>query len=211
MIIPLHKRLRKRMHTEIASLQDELIELIYAIDNRLVLHGGTAIWRCYGGNRFSEDLDFYCRDSHNIEKLFVGKIKERSLEVLKFKKTENLIFCKVSNGSTIVRVEINFAVDKKALARPYERTDGSFMNVLTLTEEELILEKMEAYKNRRFIRDMYDIYHLSNYAMADSKALHKFLDSIHQPVDEKNLKTLVYSGAIPTFSQMLDSLKRRFG
>ncbi|HII53587.1 TPA: nucleotidyl transferase AbiEii/AbiGii toxin family protein [Candidatus Micrarchaeota archaeon] len=211
MIIPLHKRLRKRMHTEIALLQDELIELLYAIDNRLVLHGGTAIWRCYGGNRFSEDLNFYCKDTHRIEKFFIEKVKEQNLEVLKFKKTENLIFCKVSNGNTIARVEINFAAGKKAIASPYERTDGTFMDVLTLTEGKLILEKMEAYKNRRFIRDMYDIYHLSNYTQADSKVMRKFLDSIPQPVDEKNLKTLVYSGAIPTFRQMLDSLKRRFG
>ena len=37
------------------------------------------------------------------------------------------------------------------------------MDVLTLSPENLILEKIGAYENRRFIRDIYDVYHLSNY------------------------------------------------
>jgi len=61
--IPLEKRLKKRMDVEIAFLQDEVVEILYAIESRLVLHGGTAVWRCYGGNRLSEDLDFYLHAS----------------------------------------------------------------------------------------------------------------------------------------------------
>lgn len=67
MQIPLEKRLRKRAQLEVALLQDEVIDLLYNIDSRLVLHGGTAIWRCYGGSRFSEDLDLYSRDVQKLQ------------------------------------------------------------------------------------------------------------------------------------------------
>ncbi|MHB1812966.1 MAG: nucleotidyl transferase AbiEii/AbiGii toxin family protein [Thermoplasmataceae archaeon] len=59
MKIPIANQLKKRQQVEIASLQDELISLMYAVSDDLILHGGTAIWRCFSGKRFSEDLDFY--------------------------------------------------------------------------------------------------------------------------------------------------------
>ena len=132
MAIPLEKRLRKRLHAETAMLQDEVMDTLYSIENKLVLHGGTAIWRCYGGNRFSEDLDFYCKDIHEIERQLNKKINERGLVLQKFKKTENLVFCKISNGTVEVRVEINFAVDKRAVARQYEKADGNLIDVFNL-------------------------------------------------------------------------------
>jgi len=213
MIIPLHKRLRKRMHIDIALLQDEALEIIYSIDPDIVLHGGTAVWRCYGGNRFSEDLDFYCKDIRKIEKELAQRIKERGLSLVKFKKTANLVFCKVSNGNAEIRLEINFSAAKPAVVRQYEKTDGTFMSILTLAEEDLLLEKMQAYRDRRFVRDIYDVYHLCAQIRDDKKirpAMALFFENATGPVDEKNLKAIVYSGAIPTFKQMIEALKRRF-
>lgn len=214
MIIPLEKRLRKRMHVEIALLQDETAEILYGIENNLVLHGGTAIWRCYGGNRFSEDLDFYCKDVGKIEEQLKTKLEERGLTVPKFKKTGNLIFCKVSNGGAEICIEINHSAKKTgAIVRPYEKTDGSFMDVLTLPPEDLVLEKIGAYSGRRFIRDIYDIHHLSNYLTDEIKVRPKiveFLDSLKPPVDEENLKAIVYSGKIPSFEQIVEALRGRF-
>lgn len=214
MIIPLEKRLRKRMHVEIALLQDEAAEMLYGIENNLVLHGGTAVWRCYGGNRFSEDLDFYCRNIGRIEERLKTKLEERGLTVPKFKKTDNLIFCKVSNGSAEIRIEINHSAKKTgAMVRPYEKTDGTFMDVLTLPPEDLVLEKIGAYSGRRFIRDIYDIYHLSNYLTKQEEIkpkIFEFLKSLKPPADEENLKAIIYSGKIPSFGQIVEALKRRF-
>ncbi|MFH1285133.1 MAG: nucleotidyl transferase AbiEii/AbiGii toxin family protein [Candidatus Micrarchaeota archaeon] len=213
MILPLEKRLKKRLHIEIARLQDEVVEILYGVENDLVFHGGTAIWRCYQGNRFSEDLDFYCKNIEKVERQFREKISERGLTVLKFKKTANLVFCKISNGSTEIRVEINYAVKKKAVVKNYEKTDGSLMDVFTLSPEELVLEKIGAYENRRFIRDIYDIYHLSNYLTEREmvkKEVVKLLALPKLPADEKNLKAIVYAGKIPSFKQILEELRRRF-
>ena len=54
--IPLILKLKKQNHKELAEAQDIMIENIFDVDDA-VLHGGTAIWRCYKGKRFSEDID----------------------------------------------------------------------------------------------------------------------------------------------------------
>ena len=213
MRIPLLNLLKKRVQTQIALLQDELVELVYSLDNTLVLHGGTAIWRCYQGNRFSEDLDFYAKNARKLEENFKAKASERGLTLLKFKKTENLIFCKVTDGNVEVRLEINFSARVKPIVARYERADGSFIDVLSLSPEDLLVEKARAYANRKFIRDIYDVYHLTAYATNRDKVrpvVRTLLAAIQPPVDEKNLKTIVYSGAVPTFKQITESLKRRF-
>jgi predicted nucleotidyltransferase component of viral defense system len=212
MNIPIANRLKKRLHVEIGILQDELVDLLYSIDNRIVMHGGTSIWRCYGGNRFSEDLDFYAPGDFS-EKEFVEKAGQRGLTVLKYKKTANLVFSKVTDGNVEVRVELNHSASHAGSIKSYERMDGSLMTVLTLKPEELLLEKISAYRSRRLIRDIYDVFHLSSIA-EDSpemkKALRGFLHKLEPPIDEENLKAIVYSGAIPSFLQMVELLRSRF-
>lgn len=57
--IPLNLKLKRKIQKDIAYAQDIIIEELYTFFSTAVLHGGTAIWRCYNGNRFSEDIDFY--------------------------------------------------------------------------------------------------------------------------------------------------------
>ena len=76
-----------------------------------------------------------------------------------------------------------------------------------------IEEKIGAYKNRRLIRDAYDLLQLSANARLgeEQKAgLMKFIEEIEAPLDEENLKAIVYQGAVPSFAQILEALKRRF-
>ena len=70
MRIPLANQLKKRQQVETAFLQDEIIRLVYLTTEEMVLHGGTAIWRCYSGKRFSEDLDLYSSTFPRIIKQF---------------------------------------------------------------------------------------------------------------------------------------------
>ena len=214
MDIPLEKRLKKRLHVEVGRLQDEVMEAAYALDGSLVFHGGTAIWRCFSGNRFSEDLDLYSSHPGKIADGLSEILSSRALTLSKFKKTDNLIFAKITNGEMEVRLEINTAVKKRGIATRYEKMNGSHMDVLCLTLEGLVMEKAAAYKNRRFVRDLYDIYHLSGMLEGGSEAktaVASLLFGFKPPRDEANLPALVYSGAVPTVQQMLLALRRRFG
>ena len=204
----IHAMLRKRVHVETAMLQDEVVDLIYALEPDAVLHGGTAIWRCYDGNRFSEDLDFYMLPQEGFEKRLEEKLVQRQLELTKFKQTQNAIYSKIFNGSVEVRFEA-LLKDPSAIAgveaRSFRRTDGSELDVLTLSPEAFVEEKLETYLSRRLVRDYYDIYHLLRYAQdtpALKSAVRSFLSKAVQPLDAQNLSAIVYSGAVPSFEQM---------
>lgn len=212
MQLPLEKRLRKRAHKQIGLLQDELVEILYGIAPGLVFHGGTAIWRCFSGGRFSEDLDLYIDDlPENFEELFASEIKSRGLAMSKFKQTSNLVFCKIEGPDAEVKVEINFAAKKQGIALPYEKMDGSSMVVLCIPLPELVEEKAIAYLERKFIRDIYDVFFLLPKAGKPKSGgnVAKLAKAAPLPADEDNLANLIFSGAVPTFAQMLSYIRGR--
>ena len=206
LILPIAKQLKKRTQIEMAFLQDEIMDIMYFVSNNLVLHGETAIWRCYSGKRFSEDLDFYSLDFPKLLPLLRNTVESHGLIVQKIKDTGNVIFSSISNGNETVKVEINHAVQITGTQMPYVLADGSTMEVLSLTADQFIEEKISAYSDRKYIRDLYDIYHLVNTnALLDStkQKLSDFMRSVETPVDAAVLKTIVYMGLPPS----LDSMK----
>ncbi len=208
MRIPLEYRLKKRLHVEIGRLQDEVMDIVYLLEEKAVLHGGTALWRCYAGNRFSEDLDFYLKADEKFRKEFERKLKSRGLKLLKYKKTENAVYSKISDGNVEVRFEAALRKAKGFEVKEYERIDGTYSNVFTLPAEKLLEEKIQAYLNRKLIRDLYDVFMLSSF-VENKKEIKEFLKKVPEPIDEKNLKIIVFSGAVPSFEQMVLALKRR--
>src|SRR3989344_6918964 len=104
-MIPIILRLKKGIHKNIALAQDILIQELYNVFNDAVLHGGTAIWRCYKGNRFSEDLDLYLkRDLEKINLLF-NNLNKRGFIIIKKKIGENSLYSELKNNRTSVRFE----------------------------------------------------------------------------------------------------------
>ncbi len=207
MLIPLEKKLRKRSQIEVGYLQDEIIGILYNIDDNLILHGGTSIWRCYNGKRFSEDLDFY--GIINITSL-KRIISERALHIKKIKETENLIFIKISNEITEIRIEINKTMIPNKEIKSYETMNGSFFDIYTLSSKDLIMEKINAYLSRRYIRDLYDIYHLARSFNVDEETkerLRLFLRKCEKPVNENVLSSLIYQGITPSFKSMCQYLR----
>ena len=106
MRIPLKNRLKRQSQVQLAELQDEALETVYSVFPNAVLHGGTAIWRCFQGNRFSEDLDFYASVEKDFRQKLEIELKKRGLLLTKFKQTENAVFAKISNNQTEVSIEI---------------------------------------------------------------------------------------------------------
>jgi len=216
MNFPIANSLRKKWQLDMATFQDTVTEILYRTDERIVLHGGTAIWRCFHGNRFSDDIDAYVGAKTDLEKLkrdMLVAASERSVKVEKIKDTGNLLFMAFSLGGAYMKVEINHRKGHLApISMGFERVDGTRMEVLTLSPDELMLEKIAAYSDRRFIRDIYDIYFLGDYV--DRKRVRKavldFISNIEPPVNEKELSGLVYMGVTPTFKGMVERIRARF-
>lgn len=215
--IPLMNRLRKESHRNIAMAQDLLAIEIYGHFPEAVIHGGTAIWRCYGGNRFSEDVDVYLpkkyKKSENI-KAFVSGMKSKGFVAGKFREKENSIFSAFSYNGAVVRFEATFQDKKNSVIKPFEMLDGTFMNVRTLQPDGLILEKISAYENRRKIRDIYDVYFLLRLVEDVTKvkpSLGAFLQNFRSPADAAELKAIIIAGAVPAVEEMLMEIKRWAG
>jgi len=209
-MMPLILRIKKNAHKEIAGAQDILVEETYKIFDKAVMHGGTAIWRCYKGNRFSEDIDLYIpEDKDRIETLFEN-FKKRGFTVEKKKIGENSLFSKLQIGKTVVRFESLFKKQNGVL-KEYETVEGNLITVYTLLPEELIKEKVDAYSKRYEIRDLYDIFFLLRHVTDKGKVvpmLELLFTKFKEPEDEKELKVLILEGITPDVKGMIKYIKR---
>jgi len=210
-MIPWILRLKKANHKEIAAAQDIIVEELYKVFNNAILHGGTAIWRCYRGNRFSEDIDAYIPKGKEKIKVFFKNLEKRGLTVEKMKLADNSVYSNMRYNRIYVRFEATFQKFNGSL-REYETTNGNLITVYTLTPEELIKEKVPTYLKRLKIRDLYDIFFLLRHVNKNEQitdSLSKLVKEFKPPVDKEDLKVIVLEGLVPTVEKMLEYIKGR--
>ncbi len=213
---------------ERARLEDILVELLYNKYNGLVFHGGTSIWRCHGGNRFSRNLDFYLNAKTPKEKMQYYKELSKFLKdsgfVIKEKDYEN------STDTTHFLVELNVKMKidinfryKKGTQAEYTRVDDSKIVVLTLSPAELLDEKIAAYNDKLTstggfkhpeVHDLYDIYYLVSLIKKGNERTVKDLRSLigrikeNPPQDIRSLGHLILAGLPPSFELMMERVER---
>ncbi len=208
--IPLISRLRKQAHKDIARAQDMIVESLYEIFDKAVLHGGTAIWRCYSGNRFSEDIDAIIPKNLEKVELFFLDLKKKGFIIEKKKVGENSIYSNLRLNRTFVRFEALFKNIKGEL-KEYETINGNLIAVYTFLPEDLIKGKINAYLKRLKIRDIYDVFFLLKYVKNKNlirKDLEKLIRNFKKPIDEKELRVLIIQGVIPKVDEMIRYIKR---
>ena len=210
--IPLILKLKKITHKKIAEAQDIIIEELYGLFNEAVLHGGTTIWRCYNGNRFSEDIDVFIPNDEKKIKFFFENLRRKGFLIKKKKITRNALYSTLEFNKTIVRFEAFFKEVRGSL-QEYETSEGNLVTVYALTPEELINEKIDAYLRRLKIRDLYDVFFLLRYVKNREKIKGKLKLLIKgykygKPTDEDNLKVLIIRGVVPNTDEIIDYIKR---
>lgn len=210
-MLPLHQRLKKQNHKDLALAQDLIIKELYVFFPRAVLHGGTGIWRCYGGQRFSEDLDVYLpRDETPLLALF-AQLEKVGFRVVKRKIIKNSLYSKLQFQRAEVRLEALFkAKEGASVLKEYETAEGSFATVYTLSPEQFVQEKVAAYLNRKKIRDLYDIFFLLRLVKTKEAVLpdlQLLLAQTPKPVDEQELRVLIFEGPTPTVDKMIQYIK----
>ena len=208
-MIPLILRLKKSAHKDIALAQDLIVGALYEAFNDAVLHGGTSIWRCYKGNRFSEDVDVYIpKNIAKVDDLFNTLLK-RGFNIKKKKVAKNSIFSTLYFERTIVRFEAIFKKVEGSL-KEYETIDGNFITVYTLEPGELVAEKTDAYIRRLKIRDIYDIFFLLRYVKSNKEVkakIKKLISNFKKPIDEGDLKVLIFEGLVPSSEKMINYIR----
>ncbi|MCL5434478.1 MAG: nucleotidyl transferase AbiEii/AbiGii toxin family protein [Candidatus Marsarchaeota archaeon] len=211
MELPISNILKSRDELETAQLEDDTVSVLANITDKMAMHGGTAIWRCYNGKRFSTDIDVYTWDE-NFKEKFMKSAEKMGMEVSKFRE-KRVTFINIRKNNTEIKIEPR-NVEKIAILMPYERIDGSKVNILVLSPEDLVLEKIDAYNDRRVYKDLYDITILLNSVKKPDKikeALSEFAKDIKAPDEDvqsfTEFKATIYAGVIPSYAKMVDFIK----
>lgn len=183
-------RIAETKHLTIRNAEkDYLLELLlYALSDErrsLVFKGGTALYRFYNLNRFSEDLDFdVVGKRFDIDKMIKKIIRHLELTGMPrtiFEKTEhgneiNIRFTirgPLYNGSknSMSRVTINISKRErpispleKLLVTTYPEIPSFELSVLDV--EEIAAEKIRCILTREKPRDIYDLWFLSKKGIA---------------------------------------------
>ncbi len=206
MVIPINLRTKRASHKTLSYAQDLIVQRMYDFFPNAVLHGGTAIWRCYQGARFSEDIDVYLETLEGANGFFDALAKQ-GFTITKKRIKDNSIYSAMEFNRETVRFEAVFKKIDNRILKEYETSEGLFISVYTLSAEDLVKEKVAAYLKRKKIRDLYDIYFLLRY-IKDKVELD--FDKLAQvkPIDEEHLKVLIMSGPIPSVQDMLNYIKK---
>jgi len=211
-MIPLSLRIKKETHKKIASAQDLIVEEIYKHFNNAVFHGGTAIWRCYSGKRFSEDLDFYFpKEKEKINELF-SSLEKIGFKIIKKKVLDNSVYSELEYNRISVRLEATFQKVKGNIV-DYEKSEGNIISVYSLTPEEFIKEKINTYLSRFKIRDLYDIFFLLKLVNSFDllkKEIKRLTSNYKKPIDESDLKVIILEGIVPSSEEMIDYIRKKW-
>ena len=71
-------------YTELYTIQDKVLDLVFAIENEFYLTGGTCLSRFYVEKRYSDDLDFFTNNSSRYS-FAVKNIKKELMKVFELK------------------------------------------------------------------------------------------------------------------------------
>ncbi len=142
----------------------------------VVFKGGTALKKCYGLDRFSEDLDFTCLKKTDTRKLESGLKRfglEFEMETTKYENGLKIIIringpLYIGIRQSLCKFIIDFSLRENIVLRPEIKTIGRFLeeipsfDVLVMQEKEILAEKVRAILTRVKARDVYDLWFLLN-------------------------------------------------
>ncbi len=160
-------------------LQDIVLHSIYRqVVDELVLKGATALHKLYNLDRFSEDLDFTAAKEVDLGSLLESAERHlRSFGALveKVEREEDAdsfrarlgvrgpLYAGSELSLSFLRIEVSKRADvERPVVKRYTPNfpDIPAFEVLALTEEEILAEKIRALWTRTQARDLYDAYHL---------------------------------------------------
>lgn len=156
-----------------------LFALYTKIKDELVFKGGTALYKMYRLNRFSEDLDFtFMKHRQEISRTLQGVVSQLSLlgisvkikEIQEYRQQINIhLECKgpLYNGSkeSLVFIPMNISLREKVQHAVFEMLFSSYreipsFEVYVMGEQEIAAEKVRAILSRDKARDVYDLWFL---------------------------------------------------
>lgn len=221
--------------------QDIILFILYQeFGKELVFKGGTALSKCYGLDRFSQDLDFtlYSKKdlkpilTSGLERFFIPfELKERKYEDGKkiILRIEGPLY--IGNRGSLCRIELDISLREKVFLDPKRKRIGRFLpeipsfTVIVMSNEEILAEKVRSILTRDIARDVYDIKFLLdmdteiNPILIGEKLqyyemefdLNSFYKALKRKRDIWSKELKPVVKEVPPFQEVFGKIKMRFG
>ena len=178
------------------ALQDEVLALVFKVENEFYLTGGTCLSRFYLEKRYSDDLDFFTNDSSRYS-FAVKNIKNELMEHYDIKvevDSKDFIRFKINDF-----LQVDFVND---IASRYKEVVVTKENYLIDNIENILSNKITAVMGRDNAKDIFDIYLIAkNYDFA----WEDILSSAHKKSGFSNDELIIRLKSFP--SNLLNSIK----
>ncbi|MFH1695480.1 MAG: nucleotidyl transferase AbiEii/AbiGii toxin family protein [Candidatus Micrarchaeota archaeon] len=176
--------------------QEIILFILYQeYGQELVFKGGTALTKCYGFDRFSEDLDFSAKKEYAFEKTISNGLKrffiEFEVEGKKHKESIDLSYrikgpLFNGNRNSLCRIEVDISLRDVPVLKASIKKIGlqieeiPLFQVVVMSEQEILAEKIRAILTRNKARDLYDVYYLLKKGTKVNK------DLINKKIEDKH-------------------------
>ena len=136
---------------------DSFLKVLNVNNNRYILKGGTALLKCYGLDRFSEDIDLD-GSGNSFVNICHKFAMMNNYECIDAKNTEFVKRCMIHYGG-IKPLKIEMSARRKIIGQ----NETIVINgILTYTIDMMAILKVGAYEQRDKIRDLYDVVFIIN-------------------------------------------------
>jgi len=181
--------------------QNTLLFILYQKTSKeLVFKGGTALAKCYGLNRFSEDLDFTASERGDYFGMIRQGLASFGVRYSEKRQTPSdesaAMMVKVEgplykgSDKTLCSVTADVSFREKVIMEPRIITIGHHMDIIpafdvyTMKEEEIMAEKTRALMTRTSARDLYDIcFLISKGVEVEKNIINKKLSAVDLKFD----------------------------
>ncbi len=225
---------------EKSYLQDVILFILYQEFGReLIFKGGTALSKCYGLDRFSQDLDFTLHSKKDLKPILNSGLERFfipfELEERKYDVGEKIILraegpLYTGSRESVCRIELDISSREMVLINPERKKIGRFLpeipsyTVIVMAKEEILSEKVRSILIRDLARDVYDLKFLLDLdTIVNAKLVEKKLEyykmkfdlnSFYRAMERK--RSIWYKELkpivkeIPSFKNVFEKIKTKF-
>lgn len=183
-------------YKKLYQLQDEVLEVVFGVENEFYLTGGTCLSRFYKEKRYSDDLDFFTNNSARY-RFAIRNIKQALLEKFDLKiEIESKDFTRFYINN-ILQVDFVNDIDYR-----FKEPILTSKNYLIDNIENILSNKLTAVIGRDNPKDIFDIYLIWKFYQFSWQEI---LQSAHKKAGFENEELLVRLKSFP--KNLLDEIK----
>ncbi|MGJ0301081.1 nucleotidyl transferase AbiEii/AbiGii toxin family protein [Aliarcobacter cryaerophilus] len=183
-------------YEKLYQLQDEVLEVVFGVENEFYLTGGTCLSRFYKEKRYSDDLDFFTNNSARY-RFAIRNIKQALLEKFDLKiEIESKDFTRFYINN-ILQVDFVNDIDYR-----FKEPILTSKNYLIDNIENILSNKLTAVIGRDNPKDIFDIYLIWKFYQFSWQEI---LQSAHKKAGFENEELLVRLKSFP--KNLLDEIK----